>query len=307
MPSPYTRTRLYIAGGPGGNSIGPEVHKHIAKSLGLNWTCDFLRYPSFDDAMRLFRAPDFAGGIVTMPHKRTVIPLLDSCDELVETLGACNFVYLTQGGQLHGTNTDWVGIQNAILAKTTGHVSGKVAMIYGAGGASRAALYALWAGLKCSVIYLVNRDDQEVEELLEDIHQQGNSYRSKIIHVRTVSQAMDLLSPYYIVSTVPDFEAVTKAEVEARNILVEFLQRKTSQKGLLLDMCYHPPMTRNLQLAKKFGWNIVQGFTVVAHQFAPQWKLWTGKAIGEDEVFELTEKLVHEKEKAATLNGAQIA
>lgn len=299
MIDAHARTSLYIAGGPGGNSIGPAVHEHIARSLGLDWTCVFLRLSSIDDVMRLFRAPSFAGGIVTMPHKRTVIALLDHCDELVTMLGACNFVYRARNGELHGTNTDWVGIQNAIKARETDLVAGRIAMVYGAGGASRAAIYALWAGLKCSRIYLVNRDDQETAELLQNIHQHGDSYRPEVIHVQSVSQAMKLPSPHYVVATVPDFEPHTPGEIEARNILVEFLRRNDAAKGLLLDMCYHPPVTRNIQLAKQFGWRFIQGFTVVAHQFALQWKLWTGRAINEDGVFEMVERLVHEREDAA--------
>jgi len=239
--------------------------------------------------MKLFRAPDFAGGIVTMPHKRTVAPLLDHCDDLVEILGACNFVYLTPNGQLHGTNTDWVGVHDAILAHTSSHVLGRTAMVYGAGGASRAAVYALWTKLKCSKIYIVNRDDQELADLLDDVHQHAELYHPDILHIQSVAQAKELSAPYYIVGTVPDFEAVTTKEVEARDILTEFLGREGAEKGLILDMCYHPPMTRNLKLGEKFGWKIIQGFTVMAHQFPLQWKLWTNKAIGEEDVFKLIE------------------
>lgn len=307
MIDPQSRSRLYIAGGPGGDSIGPAVHEYIARSLGLDWTCEFLRISSIGDIMKLFRAPDFAGGIVTMPHKRTVIPLLDYYDELVKILGACNFVYSAPNGRLHGTNTDWVGIHKAIQARTPDHIPGRTAMVYGAGGASRAAVYALWAGLRCSKIYLVNRDDQEVAELLQDIGQHGDSYRPDVVHVQTVSQALQLRSPHYVVATVPDFEAVTAGEIEARNILIEFLRRKDSDKGLLLDMCYHPPVTRNIQLAEKFGWSVVHGFTVVAHQFALQWKLWTNRAIEEDGVFEMIERLVHEREVAPHQMGMRDA
>lgn len=299
--APQQRNRLYIAGGPGGNSIGPAVHEYIAKSLGLDWTCEFLRMSSIDDVMRLYRAADFAGGLVTMPHKRTIIPLLDQCDELVKILGACNMVYLTADQQLCGSNTDWVGIYDAILARKPDNHPGKIGLVYGAGGASRAAIYALSAKLRCRTIYLVNRDDQEVAEVLRDVREHGDVYKPQIVHVRKLSEAKELEPPHYIVSTVPDFEAVTAEETQARNILTEFLQRPSPSKGLLLDMCYHPPMTRNLKLAKDSGWSIVQGFTVVACQFRVQWELWTGKAIQTDEVFRLTEKLIRDRDEALPL------
>ena len=299
MIANHSRNRLYIAGGPGGGSLGPPVHEHIAQSLGLDWTCEFLRLSNIDEVMKLFRAPDFAGGIVTMPHKRTIMPLLDRYDELVQILGACNFVYLAPNGQLQGTNTDWVGIYEAILARSPDHMPGRAAMVYGAGGASRAAIYALWAKLKCSRIYIVNRDDQEVAELLEDVYQNVQLYRPEIVHVRSVSEAKELEQPYYIVSTVPDFEAISTQEIEARSILIEFLSRKSGAKGILLDMCYHPRTTRNLKLAAQFDWKLIEGFTVSACQFPLQWKLWTSQPIDESSVFAMVETLVEEREKMA--------
>ena len=257
--------------------------------------------------MRKFRAPDFAGGIVTMPHKRTIIPLIDESDELVKILGACNFVYLAEDGKtLKGTNTDWLGIYDCILAKSPDHVPGRIGMVYGAGGASRAAVYALWARLKCDKIYIVNRDDQEVEDLLQEVRQQPDLYYPDILHVTSVAQAKSLDAPHYIVSTVPDFEPVTAKEVEARGILATFLQDDDRQ-GLMLDMCYHPPMTRNLKLAVQHGYSIIQGFTVTAAQFSLQWKLWTGKDIEMGEVFQLTERMVVEREQKTQANTISVA
>ena len=294
----HSRNRLYIAGGPGGDSIAPAVHEHISKTLGLNWTCEFLRMFAVEDVLRVFRAPDFAGGIVTMPHKRDIIPLLDDCDDLVKILGACNFVYLGENERLHGTNTDWLGIYEAILSKSPDHVPAQSGMVYGAGGASRAAVYALWAKLRCDKIYVINRDDQEVEELIDDVHQLPDLYWPEIIHVKSIEDARQLKPPHYIVSTVPDFEAITPKEMEARDILKDFLLRGQGMNGLMIDMCYHPPMTRNLKLAIDHGYSVIQGFTVVASQFQQQWKLWASKTLDMSEAFQMTERLVREREGA---------
>lgn len=301
-----SRNRLYIAGGPGGNSIGPKVHEFIARSLGLDWKCDFLRLESVDEVMKLFRAPEFAGGIVTMPHKRTVIPLLDQCDDLVTVLGACNFVHLSRDGELHGTNTDWIGIYDSIIEATPDHVPGKVGLVYGAGGASRAAIYALWEKLSCTQIYIVNRDEKEVMELIDDIHRQPEMYWPEVVHVRTVDDCRILPPPYYIVSTVPDFEPATPSEFQARNVLVELLSKGSELQGLMLDMCYHPPVTRNLTLASKHGYRTIKGFTVVANQFPCQWKFWTDRPIDKARVSEMTERLVWEREAASVAtSGSQ--
>ncbi|KAM0554877.1 hypothetical protein ACHAPJ_006612 [Fusarium lateritium] len=297
------QNRLYIAGGPGGGSIGPKVHESVATTLGLNWTCEFLRFTSVDDVMNLFRASDFAGGLVTMPHKRRVIPKVDHCDQLVTILGACNCVYLGKDGSLQGTNTDWVGIYDAILAVTPDHQEGRVGMVYGAGGASRAAIYALWAKLRCSQIYLVNRDDREVQEVIEEVQRLPDQYLPKVIHVKTVAECKDLPAPYYTVCTVPDFKPATSEELEARDVFKDFLVKGAGNAGLVLDMCYHPCMTRNLKLAVELGYKIIQGHSVSAAQFAVQWKLWTGEDIEMKPVYDMVEKLVHDRESEAAKVG----
>ena len=297
---------IYIAGGPGGNSIGPAIHTYVAKSLGLGWTCEFLRLTDVSDVMTLFHRADFAGGIVTMPHKRTIIPLLDFVDDYVKEIGACNFVVRRPDGRLHGTNTDWSGIRSALEEARSRSLatSGYSAMIYGAGGASRGAVYALAHAMNCKQIYIVNRDEQEVVELVADINMYTTTTKPEIIHINSIAQAQSLKCPQYIVSTVPDFEAKTSEEITCREILTHFLQRGQGQDYVLLDMCYHPPMTRNLRAGMDAAWTVVPGFLVVSHQFPQQWDLWTGRSIDATAVFSMCDRLVREREAAKVVQAA---
>jgi quinate dehydrogenase len=278
--SEQARSLVYFAGGVGSSSIAIAAHDYISQCLGKDWKMTVLATASLDEVVQAFRAPQFAGGIITMPFKKTIIPYLDEVDDLVATTGACNVVYLTAEGRLRGTNTDWVGIKNALLSADP-LTAGDCAMIYGAGGASRAAVYALSRGLGYENIYVVNRDDQEVADLIEDT----NNYtglRPNIVHIRTLQQAQSLPSPDYIVSTIPDFPARTPGEINARAIVTEFLSRRSSKLGVLLDMCYHPLLTENLQLARHHGWVAAEGVQVVGHQLKDMWKLWTGNEITEE-------------------------
>ena len=293
---------MYIAGGPGGNSIGPAIHEFIAQSLGLNWTCEFLRLTDVDEVMKLFRQDDFAAALVTMPHKRTIIPLLDSVDDYVDEIGACNFVVRKASGMLHGSNTDWSGIRNAVVAEKPMKCSeGLAAMVYGAGGASRGAVYALSRGLGCKDIYIVNRDADEVAELMTEVEALYGEEKPRLSHVKSVDTAKTLPCPSYIISTVPDFEEKTPTEIECREILRHFLEQGRSQNNILLDMCYHPPMTRNLTAAVEAEWRVIPGFSVVCHQFPEQWETWTGQRIDNESVFSLCDKLIQERETSRTV------
>ena len=99
--------------------------------------------------------------------------------------------------------TVWRGIVGSLLEKSPNNqpVLDKPALIVGAGGASRAAVYALHTQFRASAIYIVNRDEGEVDALKEDVKRLPNS--PKLIHVKP-GQSADLETPYYVVGTVPD-------------------------------------------------------------------------------------------------------
>lgn len=239
-----------------------------------------------------------------MPYKKAIIPYLDEMDTLVTKIGACNNVYLTPEGKLRGTNTDWRGIKGCLLSGTKSGENegrGKPALIIGAGGASRAAVYALLAELDCGEIYVVNRDEQEVEDLLKDAKAYAASEserQPRIRHVASVEAAEKLPPPFYIVGTVPDFEAKTEEELNARAILETFL--KKDEKGVLLDMCFKPRNTRILKLGRENGWKVVEGTGVIGYQIEEQWRLWAGagengrKAVPKEEAWAVLRKAADE-------------
>jgi quinate dehydrogenase len=259
------------------HSIAPPMHNSIAASLSKPWIFSTLECPTVQDMVTALHTPTFAGAVITMPYKQTVIPHLSGIDKTASLIGAVNNVYLTSDGQLRGTNTDWEGIKGCLLsADASGPGRGKPALIIGAGGASRAAVYALRAELGVEAIYVINRDDGEVKQLLADT-QAYNDPELKIVHVKTVAQAKELASPYYVVGTVPDFEPKSESEIEMRKTLETLLE--TEEKGVLLDMCFKPRNTRTLKLARKMGWACVEGTGVIGYQIETQWTLWTGEDV----------------------------
>ena len=159
------------------HSIAYSMHNYIAKSLGLPWTFYSTECPTIEELLNLAKAPTTAGLVVTMPYKNSVMKHLDELDELATIIGACNNIYYKTGSQrlLCGTNTDWRGIKGCLLEKgdesrRPSATSPASALIVGAGGASRAAIYALSAHLNCFTIYILNRDDREVMGLIQDSH-----------------------------------------------------------------------------------------------------------------------------------------
>ena len=273
------RQFTYLVGIGVTHSIAPPMHDYIAQALGYNWHFLAQECPTIEDAMALFRKTSFAGGVVTMPYKTAIMPHLDGLDEQCVQIGACNNVYRAADGSLRGTNTDWLGIKACL---TFGSEEGRrrPALIIGAGGACRAALYALSEELGCKMVYVVNRDEDEVKVLLDDVLRAGTGSNGlKIVHLKTVEQAVSLgkdedSRPYYVVGTVPDVEPQTSAEIEVRDIVASI---QAASKGLLLDMCFKPRRTRLLKLGEKHGWKTVEGTGIIAHQVDEQYRLWCGE------------------------------
>ncbi len=302
------RTSTYIVGIYVTHTIAPPMHDYVAQEvLRLPWKFTPQECLTVDVATNLFRQPDFAGGVVTMPYKKDIMPKLDDLDDLCKIIGACNCVYLAKdaaGRQiLRGTNTDWRGIKGCLSSadgSSTG--SGKPALIIGAGGASRAAVYALFVELQCNAIYVINRDAQEVSDLLSDVQGMTSATLKstpEIIHIKSPAQATSLASPYYIVGTVPDFEPITPDEKNARETFTAFLE-KAEPKGIFLDMCFKPRVTRQIKLAASKGWTTVEGIGIIGHQIHEQYRLWAAADLSEKDQESAWKVL---REKAETSPG----
>lgn len=276
----FQEMKLHLVGLGVTHSIAYSMHNYIAKSLGLPWKFHSTECSTIDDVLKFAKEKVTAGLVVTMPYKNSVMKHLDELDELASMIGACNNVYYKYGEQRRvcGTNTDWRGVQGCLLekGKENERPSAKspgTALIVGAGGASRAAIYALSVHLYCPTIYILNRDEQEVADLNRDV--QKLERVPKIIHVKTIEQAKSLPTPFYVIGTVPDIEPRTKTETMVADCLALFLSRP--EKGVLLDMCFKPRRTRMIKLGERLGWPCVEGTHVIGYQMEEQWRLWAGE------------------------------
>lgn len=160
---------LCVIGDPIAHSLSPVMHQAAINALGLNYqyiACRVLPAELGDFVDDVRRTKRLAGFNVTLPHKETILPYLDEISELASRVGAVNTVYW-QGNRLCGTNTDVAGFSYALesLGKS---LSRKSACVLGAGGASRAIVYALGA-LGFSQVAVVNRTIEKAQALVESM------------------------------------------------------------------------------------------------------------------------------------------
>ncbi|GAA5831593.1 hypothetical protein JCM11251_000762 [Rhodosporidiobolus azoricus] len=270
-----------LIGMPLHGTYAPFLHNTITKLAGVPRKYTKWESTDLDAFIEYLRSEECGGSAVTMPHKVAICSRLDDLTEDGRNIGACNTVIIRKGPngerQLVGHNTDSVGVRESLLRADDSHVkSGKTrpGAVLGAGGACRAAVYALDQWLNCSPIYVVNRDDAEVEQFISDFKKNAtDKFNPKLVHVKTVEEAEALEAPAYIVSAVPAFPPKSFEEKQARAVSEVFFNKP--EKGVILEMCYHPEIWTELaQIAKDAGWNVVTGEQAMIWQGIEQQLLW---------------------------------
>ena len=129
-------TELYgVLGNPVRHSMGPLMHNAAFRDRDLNAVYLAFESDNVKGAIEGMRAMGIKGLSVTIPHKTSVIPLLDEVDALAGDIGAVNTV-VNRDGKLTGYNTDAAGALMALEDAVS--VEGKSCVIVGAGGAARA-------------------------------------------------------------------------------------------------------------------------------------------------------------------------
>jgi len=133
-----------VAGRPVLHSRSPQIFNAAFRALGHPGRYIRLAADSADEALVLFRRLGLAGLNVTTPFKTAIMAGLDACDEAAAAIGAVNVIY-RQGTALRGANTDHLGVSGALVERGIAS-RGRRCLIAGAGGAGRAAAYALSRG-----------------------------------------------------------------------------------------------------------------------------------------------------------------
>ncbi|KAF3394229.1 Pentafunctional AROM polypeptide [Penicillium rolfsii] len=270
-------------------SISPTVHNAGFKHYELPYKYDIRESSDIDGVAGLILDKQFGGASVTMPHKLQVHKLCTDQTETARLIGAINTLVVKRTGderRIIGDNTDWSGLHRIIsdYVTRTGQQA-HVGLVIGAGGASRAALYAMHkAGLQR--IYLVNRTLATAQKVREDF---------KSVFEITVISSLEEISqhPDVIVGTVP---AETTTEDQFSNIF--------GTHGLCIDMSYKPRQTPLLSVAQRnAGWYTVTGVEVLLAQAYDQFYLWTGREPPKEKMIEAVAQFEREKAREGSRGG----
>ncbi|WP_319580462.1 shikimate kinase [uncultured Methanospirillum sp.] len=254
--------RLYgILGNPCMHSLSPPIWNRLFQELNIP-----ARYTWFEcpDPARLILAAERAGvrGLsVTIPHKETVIPLLDEIKHDATVIGKVNTILLL-GGKRYGYNTDWKGIYRPLEG-----VDGDVAVILGAGGAAASAVYA--ASMRGFTPVILNRT---VERALE----MGK-------HFGVETGAISDFVKYHPDLVINATSVGMKSHRSASNMTPVPVSSLTPDM-YVFDLVYTPAETPLLRGALEKGCSIIPGTEMFIHQLIEQFKVLTGIDVPADTV-----------------------
>jgi shikimate-5-dehydrogenase len=256
-----------VLGKPIAHSLSPTLHRAAYQALGLaDWTYDLVECDEAGLAGYVgSRGPEWAGLSLTMPLKRTVLPLLDHVDQLAAATGGANTVVFRPEGR-YGYNTDVQGIVDALTeagCPALGRAGLGSVAILGAGATACSALAAVGElGVRGADVVL--RDPSRAAGLLATAARLGLQARLR----PWADLEGDAVLPDLLISTAP---------AGAADAYAERVRVTRQAPAALLDVVYHPWPTPLAQAAAAAGSTVVSGYAMLLHQAAAQVELMTGK------------------------------
>ena len=262
-----SETMLYgVVADPVAHSYSPLIHNVSFFANNLNFR--YIPFRVAPEELELFLAwckEEGIGGLsVTIPHKQTILPLLDQAESAAQGIGACNTVVFanSEDKELIGYNTDYRAAMDCLteaMAKWTGNqepFEKESVLILGAGGVSRAIGYGL--AQRRASITVTSRNRVASESLAKHLNCRWIDWEDR----HTIEPK--ILINGTPVGMFPDMDETP------------FQTNKLKGGTLVFDTVYNPEQTLFLKGARATGCPVISGLQMFVRQAAYQYRLFTG-------------------------------
>ena len=257
-----------LLGDPVEHSLSPCFQNAAFQHLGLDfiYLAFTVKAEDLRSAILGVRSLGFYGLNVTMPHKISVIQYLDELDENAEKIKSVNTI-LNQDGRLIGYTTDGIGALNALKYNGV-NPCGKKIVILGAGGASRSVSFAL--AKEAEELVILNRTVARAEKLVSDVrHLIVRSEKIRWGGLTEENIRKELREADILINATPVGMSPNEDETP--------VNKKYIHPDLaVFDLVYHPLETRLLKEARMVGAKTINGLSMLIHQGAASFEIWTG-------------------------------
>jgi shikimate dehydrogenase len=253
--------RACVMGHPVAHSRSPMIHNYWLKALGIAGIYELkdLTPEAFPAFVADLAGHGYVGGNVTVPHKEAAFRACAARDAAAEAVGAVNTLWL-ENGRLTGGNSDTYGFIANLDDRAPGwKVAGCRAVVLGAGGAGRSAVYALrQRGVE---VDLVNRTLARAEELARRF--------APGVRAHGFDRLPRLLPDADLLVNCTSLGLAGKAALE-----VDLAPLKPS--AVVYDVIYVPLETAFLTAARRRGHRTVDGLGMLLQQAGFGFRKWFG-------------------------------
>lgn len=255
------RTRMYgVIGDPIGHSLSPLSHNTAFHARKFDAVLVPFLVRDVREFLSASRAFGISGFAVTIPHKESILRYLDDCDPLAASIGAVNTVVVRSGKRLYGYNTDYVGVLRSLEQRM--HLAGSRVLLFGAGGAARAAAFALvQAG---SIVCLCARHPERARALARAA---GAQVVERAALRREFFDAIVNCTPVGMHQPARRGDSGGSSPLRSEELNCR----------IVMDMVYRPRETELLRLARRKGIEVISGIEMFLAQGFAQYEIWTGE------------------------------
>jgi shikimate dehydrogenase len=265
--------RLAVIGYPVGHSRSPAMQTAALEALGLapEWS-----YEAVEAAPEAFEAKvremagsgEFVGANVTIPHKEAALAIAAGKSAAATAIGAANTLTFSEG-RIEADNTDASGL----LASLPNPSRARRALVLGAGGAARAAIWALARGpLEVSSDLDPEREEREPMEV--DV---WNRTAARVETITAEIGGLPVDAPRQrayglIVNTTA---AGLRGEDPFEQLPLE--PDMFTSEQVVVDMVYGTERSRLLEAAERCGATVIDGLEILVQQGALSLQIWSGE------------------------------
>jgi shikimate dehydrogenase len=249
-----------VLGWPLEHTLSPVIHNAAFRSAGLHAV--YLSFPvapgDLPAAVAGLRALGALGANVTMPHKETIVELLDGLSAEAAELGAVNTVERA-GDRLVGHNTDVEGFHDFLVHDAEVDVGGRRVLVLGSGGAARAVVVAL-SSLGAADLAVAARRPERAARVTA-LARGGGARAVAWERREEIAQGADL-----VVNATP---IGGRGDDPLPGVVA-------TERQAVIDLVYGPSAGPLVVRARGGGARAWDGLGMLVRQGAASWRIWTG-------------------------------
>jgi shikimate dehydrogenase len=255
-----------LLGQPVAHSLSPALHNAAFRSVGIDarYEAWAVAPQALGEAVARLHSPDCLGANVTAPHKQAVVAYMDEVSAEVVALGVLNTI-VNRAGRLVGANTDARGLARW-MRQAEIEPADRPALVLGAGGAARAAVWAL-ADLQASGVRVLNRTVARAQDVVMSLQPYLPGVALSWGPLDEVARPAPTAWPVVINATSLGHHGA------APNLHPSCYSRGS----VAIELAYNPPETGFMVAARQAGARAENGLGMLLHQAALAFEQWTGQ------------------------------